>query len=172
MRRSLLGLALTVLLCAPALAHDHPAPPPMPKSFDVLKKLVGNWEGTGKGGDGKETKASAVYELTSGGTALLQKLGPGSPHEMVSVYHKEGTGLGMTHYCALGNAPHMTLKKSDEKSVAFEMAAPQGISSPKEPHMHAVTITWVDADHVREEWTHFADGVKKDSMVFTWSRKK
>jgi hypothetical protein len=150
--------------------HNH-TPPVMPKEFDTLKGLVGTWVGTTDMGDGKQQAVTVVYELTSGGTALTEKLGPGTPMEMISVYHKEGKSLGMTHYCAVGNQPHMKLKKADAKSMAFEMVGNAGISSPKESHMHAVTLSIIDANTLKHEWVNYEDGKKKMTGVFTFKRK-
>jgi hypothetical protein len=159
-----------VLISSHAFAgHDH-APPTMPKEFATLKKLVGKWEGTTVM-EGKEEKAVVEYKLTSAGTALVETMGPGTPHEMVSVYHKQGKSLGMTHYCALGNQPHMALKKATDKSVAFEMTKPVGISSMKEMHMHAVTLTLADDDTLKHEWTNYTNGKNAGTMVFNFKRK-
>jgi hypothetical protein len=151
--------------------HDMPKVE-MPKEFESLKGLVGTWEGISRMEGAPEEKTTATYELTSGGTAVVEKLGAGTPHEMVSVYHKAGKGLAMTHYCALGNAPHMPLKKADAGTLFFEMSKPVGVSSIKEPHMHALTLTLSDADSLKQEWTHFVGGKKQGTAVITLTRKK
>jgi hypothetical protein len=149
--------------------HDHKVA--MPKEFEFVKGLVGTWEGTSKGMDGKEEKVSVIYELTSGGTAVVEKLMPGTPHEMVSVYHKDGNSIAMTHYCALGNAPQMALKKLGDKTIEFEMTKPIGISSPKEDHMHSVKLTKGD-NTLTQEWTSIEKGQKsKTPTVFTFAKK-
>lgn len=121
---------------------------------------------------GKEEPVTVTYALTSGGTALIETLMPGTPHEMVSVYHKDGKTLSMTHYCALGNQPHMKLKKSDGKVMTFEMKKPLGISSTKEMHMHAVTLTLVDADTLKQEWLSYDKGKPTEPSVFNFKRSK
>lgn len=145
--------------------------PAMPKEFETLKKLVGNWEGKTKMGD-KEMPVAISYELTANGSAILERLFPGTPHEMISVYTAEDNKVSMTHYCALGNHPKMTLKKADDKSVAFEMASNDGLRAPGEMHMHAMNVSWTDADHIKEEWTSFENGAKKEGKVFELTRKK
>ena len=52
---------------------------------------------------------------TAGGSAVQETQFPGTPMEMVSVYHLDGADLVMTHYCVLGNQPRM---KADPKSPA------------------------------------------------------
>ncbi len=149
---------------------EHNAPQ-MPKDFDHLKPLIGQWEGISKMGK-DETLFTASYELTSGGSAILERLFIGSPHEMVSVYHRDGKEIAMTHYCMLGNQPKMTLKKADPKAIQFEMKGKTGIKSSKEQHMHSLNISWLEPDHVKQEWVLFENGAKKDVTVLDLKRKK
>ena len=155
-------LALNVYAASPATE--------VPKELDALKQLAGTWEGTSRKGQNPEQKASVVYEITSGGTAVTSKLFPGQPHEMISVYHKEGKSVGMTHFCAAGNAPQMVLKKADGKTMTFEIQKSEGLSSPSESHMHAVTLTMVDANTLQEEWSQFENGKKTDAVTFNFKR--
>jgi hypothetical protein len=143
----------------------------MPKEFEAMKALVGNWEGTNKM-EGNDVQMTVSYAVTSGGTAIAEKLGEGTPHEMLTVYHKEGNSLGVTHFCAAGNAPMMHLKKADANTFAFEMTKAEGVSSMKEMHMHAVTLKLIDPDTLTQEWTSFDKGKKADVAVFTFHRKK
>lgn len=162
-------ISLAVLAPLALASHDH-KPPPMPAEFTPLSGLVGSWEGTTMM-NGKEEKATVSYALTSAKTALVETLGPGTEYEMISVYHKDGKGLGMTHYCALGNQPYMKLVKSSPTTFVFEMKKPVGISSMKEPHMHAVTLTLTDKDTLKQEWTHYENGKKAQTAVFNFKRK-
>src|SRR5437868_7105013 len=107
--KKLMFASVLFVLAAPAFAGDHEHMKPvasMPKEFDSLKTLAGTWEGTGMM-DGKEQAVTVVYEVTSGGSILVERLMPGTPGEMISVYHRDGKTLSMTHYCALGNQPEM-----------------------------------------------------------------
>lgn len=92
--------------------HHH-APIKISKAFEGMKALVGTWEGTTKM-SGKEEPITVTYALTSGGTALVETMGPGSPHEMVTVYATRGDSVNATHFCMLGNQPVMKLKKSSD----------------------------------------------------------
>lgn len=149
--------------------HSHPAPV-MPKEFDQLKSLVGTWEGKSKMGETEQT-VTVVYALTSGGTAISETLMAGTPHEMVTVYHKEGDTLAMTHYCALGNQPHMRLKSADGNKLSFELYKNTGIGNASEPHMHAVTLTLDGPNSLKQEWVHFAGGKPTETVTFQLSRK-
>lgn len=167
-------LLASILICSQtAIANpDHDHAPKIPKALENMKQLLGTWEGKTKMGD-KEHDMIVTYALTSGGTAITETLMAGTPQEMVSVYHKDGDSVAMTHYCALGNQPHMKLKTSDAKAMAFEMAKPAaGIASAKEPHMHAVTLTLHGENTLKHDWVHYVDGKAKDTVTFNFKRKE
>ena len=171
-------LALGLLLAlgtAQMLRADmdkKPAAPKMPAEFDKLKGLVGTWKGTGQKGEGKTVKAVSRFELTSGGTAILEKIGEGAEHQMISVYCAENGKLVMTHYCSVGNQPKMSLMKSTDNSLVFAMKGNAGINSDKDMHMHAMTITWKDANHITEDWSMYSDGKCQGSCPFELTRVK
>ena len=119
--------------------------------LERLKKLAGTWVAAGE--DGKPTdQVVSVIKVTAAGSAVHETLFPGQPHEMVSVYHRDGADLVMTHFCALGNQPRM---KADPKSAAnqlrFQFAGGSNLDPAKDKHMHEGTITFVDDDHI--EWS-------------------
>jgi hypothetical protein len=134
------------------------------KEFERLKQLVGVWEGTADMGKERET-VRAEYRLTSGNSAVVETLFPGTPEEMVSVYHDRKGKLAMTHYCSLHNQPHMTLKKTDARTLDFVFAKDNDINPAKETHMHALSIAFEDNDHIVQKWTMFEKG--KASGVVT-----
>jgi hypothetical protein len=165
----LLSMGLAALTVTAAAAEHQVAP--VPKALAPLSRLVGTWQGNAQMG-GKTVAVTITYAATAGGSAIVEHLFPGTPHEMLSVYTAEGDGLAMTHYCALGNHPKMTLKKSDAHSLSFEALGTEGLRSASEMHMHAMTVSWTDGDHIRETWTSFADGRAKDEKVFELARKR
>jgi hypothetical protein len=154
-------------------AHDMASMPEkkIPAAFEKLKSLKGTWVGKQKMG-AKTEKIVVTYELTAGGSAVVERLFRGTPHEMTSVYYVQGDKVGMTHYCMLGNQPMMTLSKSDDNSMTFEMKGNQGISSSKEPHMHGMTLTWVDAKHIKSQWVEYDNGKQTECVGFTLAKKK
>ena len=169
----LLGLgAAQVLRADMDEAKKNMPAPQMPADFDKLKGLVGTWKGTAEMGGGKPMEVTNTFELTSNGTAILEKVCAGSPHEMVSVYHAEGGKMMMTHYCSLGNQPKMTLMKSTDDSLVFAMKGTSGIKSAKDMHMHAMTITWKDKDHITENWSMYNEGKDQGAKPFVLTRVK
>ena len=69
-----------------AVADEGHKPYVGSKAFEQMKQLAGNWEATMDMGKGPQT-VKASYKLTSAGSALIETVFEGAPHEMVSVYH-------------------------------------------------------------------------------------
>ena len=117
-------------------------------ALDKLKTLAGEW--VYDGGE-KKGQLAARYTVSSAGSAVVEQLFPGTDHEMITVYHLDGDKLMMTHYCAAGNQPRMHAEPGADKLV-FTCS---GGSNMKESdgHMHAMTLTFIDDDHFKEEWT-------------------
>jgi hypothetical protein len=101
----------------------------------------------------------------------LETIAPGTPKEMTTVYHMENGKLVMNHYCTMGNCPKMTLKKSSDNELFFEMKGKDGISSANEAHMHSLDITWKDPDHISASWVMYMDGKANPAAPFVLTRK-
>jgi hypothetical protein len=145
------GLVL-LALTAGANAGDKPTDKKATHpSLERLKKLAGTWVAAGK--DGKPTdQVVSVIKVTAAGSAVHETLFPGQPHEMVSVYYRDGADLVMTHYCALGNQPRMKADpKSPANQIRWQFAGGTNLDPAKDKHMHEGTITFVDDDHI--EWS-------------------
>ncbi len=147
--------------------------PPMPAEFDKVKALVGTWKGTAAHMNGdKPMDVTNTFELTSNGSAILEKICAGTPHEMVSVYCVEGGKLMMTHYCSVGNHPMMSLTNSKDGEMDFVVKGHAGLGSAKEMHMHGMNIVWKDPDHITEQWTLYDKGKVMTHSDFELARVK
>ncbi len=152
-------------------AGEYQSPPYTGSAeFERMKQLVGAWEGTSDMGKEGE-KVRVEYRLTSGGSALVETLFPGSAEEMVSIYHDRKGKLVMTHYCMLHNQPHMKLAKADAQAIelVFDKKG-NDINPAKETHMHAVRITFTDKDHIIERWTKFEKGKDMGEVTLKLTR--
>lgn len=171
--RKLFITALTLTLPLLAWAGDPQEMKPYKGSAELerLKSLVGTWKGKEDMGHG-EQDIVVTYAVSAGGSAVVETLFPKTPMEMVSIYHDEGGKLTMTHYCMLANHPHMKLSSSTANSVVLAMKGKDGIANAKEPHMHALTINFTDADHIEHQWTHYKDGKESNKAVFKLTRSQ
>jgi len=140
------------------------------KEFERMKELAGDWEGTTDMGKGLVT-IKATYELTSGGSAILERLFVGSPEEMVTVYYDFNGTLTMTHYCMLGNQPHMKLKNAGERYVEFILSENNhGLASLNESYMHGLKISFDGKDSITHTWVLYEEGKRKSDTVIKLSR--
>ena len=155
---------LTGILLLPAAAGTG-----VDAAWENLRSLVGEWEGM-EGG----RKAGITYTIVSGGSVVMESMKMPAPEpDMVTMYHRDGTGLVATHYCSLGNQPRMRAADAppDGKTIRFRFADITNLSKPTGAHIRHLTVTFQDADHLTQAWTSLADG-KEQSSVFKWTRKK
>ncbi len=162
MTRRLFVIGLLAACSFSAYGDDkhQPALPPTPTNaqLEKMKSLVGTWVAADK--EGKPTdQVVSIIKTTAGGSAVHETIFPGQPMEMVSVYTADGANLLMTHYCVLGNQPRM---KADANSpvnqIRFEFAGGSNLDPKKDKHMHAATLTIVDADHIEIQGTAWENG--------------
>jgi hypothetical protein len=156
---------LFVGVTASAAPHDMPQIKSSP-SLEKLKQLSGSWKGSGADmGDGT---VEVQYRVSSGGSAVVETLFPGTPQEMTSIYYDEGGKLAMTHYCMLGNHPVMKLKKETPTELFFDA----GEKSPlkNEPHMHTLEISFLNPNSIEQKWAMFEHGKEAHSSVFKLER--
>ena len=140
------------------------APVAHSKDFDRMKGLVGVWEGKADMGKGVE-QFKVTYELTSAGNAIVEKFAAGQPHEMVTMYHDYNGKLVLTHYCSLGNQPHMELTTSGDGAMLFALSekAPNLVSL-QETHMHAHGIVIDGKNSMTQTWTLYDKGAKANEV--------
>jgi len=148
------------------------APVAHSKDFDRMKGLVGVWEGKADMGKGVE-QFKVTYELTSAGNAIVEKFAAGQPHEMVTIYHDYNGKLVLTHYCSLGNQPHMELMNPGENNMMFVLSERNSnLSSVKETHMHALNISLDNKDSITHTWSLYEKGEKKSDVVIKLVRAR
>ncbi len=178
MKKSLtfISIILLALALGPVASYageyQMGAPVTHSKDFEKMKELVGVWEGKSDMGKGME-QLRVIYELTSAGNAVVERFAAGTPHEMVTVYHDYKGKLTMTHYCSLGNQPHMDLNNPGGANLAFVLSEKTpGLASLNETHMHALTIAFDNKDSITHTWTLYDKGAKKNDVVVKLARTK
>jgi hypothetical protein len=142
------------------------------EGFERMKQLVGSWEGTMDQGQGP-VKITASYKLTAGGSAIVETIFEGEPHEMVTVYYDNPKHkMSMTHYCMLGNHPKMALQSMKANELTFDLSKNADIDAAKEDHMHSLTINFDGKDKIIQHWTRFDAGKKKGVVELAFNRTK
>jgi len=173
-RQTILTVLSLVLILVPPLAAGQEKQAAglstTQSAFEIMKKWAGEWEGEATGGE----KGRMIYRLTGAGSALMETLAPGTPHEMISMYHMNGPDLVMTHYCAVGNQPHLRFDPAASKPdrFVFTFVSGSNMDVTKDMHIHGVVFRVVDGDHMESEWESYKDGKAADTMKFVVARKK
>lgn len=160
-------LATTLWLTAAEPEKSKPGSP----EFERMKTLVGSWTGKCDMGQGP-VDMTMQYRLLAGGSVLEERVFAGTPHEMVTMYYDKNGKLAMSHYCVLGNRPSMFLKSSDAKTIEFDFDETCGINPQKESHMHAMKLTFDDADTITASCKAIMDGKEQPEKPTTLKRLK
>jgi len=172
MKTHLLLITLSLLACPFSASAGEPSKPYTGSAeFEKLKTLAGDWQATTDMGQGPMT-VTTQYRVIAGGSALEERMFANTPKEMVTLYHEKDGKLVLTHYCMLCNRPSMTLVKSDDKSLTFDLSKDSEIKVDTEKHMHSAVITFVDATHVTQNWTLYDQGKAQKDHPFQFERVK
>ncbi len=134
-------------------------------AFAKLKTLVGEWTTP----DGK---ARLTYELTGGGSALVERESTDQMPGMMTVYHLDGNRLILTHYCMAGNQPRMQAAglKPETGEIQFQFLDITNLTNPSAGYMHNATLRLIDNNHFDANWQFYEDGAPKMSEAFHYSR--
>lgn len=138
--------------------------------FENIKSLSGEWvhaKGPVKGTVGLSVRVIA------GGSAVVERQFPGTPMEMITVYHLDGDEVMLNHYCVLGNQPRLKAAVGDRKNtIKFSFVGATNLTSKNDPHMHEGWLTFVSKDSIKSSWTKFVDGKAAEEHSFELTRKK
>jgi hypothetical protein len=136
-------------------------------AFARLKALVGEWEANTPSG-----KAHLTYELTGGGTALVERESADQMPGMLTVYHLDGDRLILTHYCMAGNQPRMQASSfnPDTGELQFQFLDATNLASPGAGHMHDARFRLVDNNHLETEWQFYENGKPKMTEAAQYTR--
>jgi hypothetical protein len=86
---------------------------------------IGTWETTTESGQ----RIEVSYRMISNDSALLETWRSASGNETISVYHRDGERLVLTHYCAQGNQAHLVAVEADESRVRFHRVSATNLTS-------------------------------------------
>ena len=170
MKKLILSVSMFALSLSPAWAGEttEKASVKASSEFETVKSFAGKWEGTSKKSNGTEQPAVVEYRVTSGGSAVMETLFPGTPHEMVSVYHDKNGKLAMTHYCMLGNQPELELGNSSSDHIDLESSNQTRIALAGQMYMSSLVLEQPAKDQLIQTWKAVGpDGKQVDTSVFT-----
>jgi hypothetical protein len=135
--------------------------------FAKLKSLVGDW--THKDDKTGKEVVTLRYRVISGGTAVEEEMLPGSPYSMTSIYTLDNGRLAMTHFCSMGNQPHLRATTASTASrIEFECIGGGGnMKSENDYHIHHLVFTFLSDNHFTQEWAANKNG-KQEGAADTY----
>lgn len=136
--------------------------------FEKMKTLAGTWTSTVNGKPG-----STTIRVVSNGTAIEETMNSPDDTQMVSMYTPDGNRLSMTHYCSMGNQPHLETAPVTPRDTKYSFAykGATNLASPSDAHINHLTLQLIDNDHFTETWT-FAENGKETSETMHYTRQK
>jgi hypothetical protein len=161
MKRTTVALVLALLAGCSTANHGPKAvatatPDQKAQLLDRVKALQGTWQIPPHDG---QPASDVVFAVTSNGSAVREIMFPGSQHEMTNVYHMDGPTLVMTHYCAVGNQPRMrAIASGPSDPIDLKFDSVTNLASPDQSYMGGLKLVFVDANHIEEHWTNYANG--------------
>ncbi|MFT3683694.1 MAG: hypothetical protein QM783_02010 [Phycisphaerales bacterium] len=142
------------------------------QAFGWFKGLAGKngaesrWVAHSKDKDGKDHEMVVKYKVLSAGSTVCETIAPGTPYEMITVYHLDHDKLTATHYCAAGNQPRMqaTVCACDAaaKQCIFKFLDGTNLDPSKEGFMGNQDYTFTGPDTLTINWRHLGPGGKQD----------
>jgi len=138
-----------------------------------IAALAGTWEMADEEG---QNMTATVYRPTAAGSAVEEVMFPGTPHEMVNLYHMDGNDLVVTHYCAAGNQPRMVSTGPEtgadgSRVYRFRFDSVANLRPEHDHYMGNLTLA-IKGDALTQTWVSLdGKGAKSEPVVFEMRRK-
>jgi hypothetical protein len=137
--------------------------------IEQLRALTGTWVAVAPPEKGQKPM-TVVFKPTSGGSAVMESMFPGSNEEMINMFTEDGQSVLMTHYCRMGNQPRMRLASADNGVLRFEFLDGGNLKSRNDAHMDSVEMT-IQGDLLTEKWGMYQDGKNTGYHTFEFKRQ-
>jgi hypothetical protein len=152
---------VTAICCAGLAPLTAQAPQPAASAFERLKAMEGEWIDV-TGAFGVKGAVVATYKVTGSGNTVIESFPVGTPHEMTTVYHRDGTSVVLTHYCSGGTQPRMRAKEINGNVLEFAFDGGTNIDVAKTSHMHNMRWEFLSKDEIKAAWHNWSNG-KEDN---------
>ncbi len=174
MKRQLSVLAVAGLSLVGCASSQRLEVVPKPSSatiarFEAMKTLTGRWEAATPM---EGMSPVCEFKVIAGGSTIVETMFPGSTHEMINTYTINGDSIVATHYCALGNQPHMKLLAGSNTDFVFASTGVSNLRSKTQDYMMDVHLTLVGTDRYTAKWRGQNAGKVGEHAVFEMKRIK
>lgn len=133
---------------------------PAQLAFERLCALAGQWEGQSSAG----WTSRCELEVIARGSALLERTNfeahPGET--MLTLFHKDGADLVLTHYCVAGNQPRLVASEiagaSGTDTLRFTFRDATNLASRDQGHMDEALLRLEGPDAFSTQWSYYQAG--------------
>lgn len=163
--KSLFAAVMPLVLCTaglPAAAQDAAATGPAAQ-FAMLAELQGEWAVA------ENEHLRIRFELTAGGSTVMERWMVGERTHSLTVYHLDGPRLLATHYCPQGNQPRLEAQADGSGGIAFSFADATDLDS-SESYQHDLRIALQDDGSVLRSEVYFGPEGPGDPSARTLHR--
>jgi len=110
-----------------------------------------------------------TYRVASAGSVVQETLFPGTPHEMISMYHLVDGELVLTHYCAMANQRGCASTARLRRPTASSSPSTAGRTSIREGHPRPRRGGGVEGGDLHAAWAVHSGGKEtgKNEFVLT-----
>lgn len=130
--------------------------------FELLKSLVGLWEGTTD--EGRNFKVT--YKLHVNDSVLVEAWTLGAKRDALTLYHMDEVNLMATHYCPLRNQPRLLLSGVMPPSAfTFTFCSATNLPSLDAAHQHSFELRLVNSDSFWRSETYIEAGIPTSEGV-------
>jgi hypothetical protein len=159
----LLAFAGSVAASAPpGTPADSPAPMVAAEAdFAHLASLAGDW----RNAENPQSALRVRFALTAGGTVLQESWLVGDRLHSLTLYHRDGGQLVLTHYCPQGNQPTL-VRTGDGTLLGFTFRSATDLDPAQESHLHDLSFDLSNpARPVRREVYRSTAGDEASTLV-------
>ncbi|HWI17403.1 MAG TPA: hypothetical protein VNT81_06635 [Vicinamibacterales bacterium] len=154
---------VTAVLISSLIPVSAQSPQPAATAFERLKAMAGEWTDE-TGAFGTKGAVVATYRVTGAGNTVIESFPVGTPHEMTTVYHRDGSAIVLTHYCAGGTQPRLRAKEVNGNRLNYEFEGGSNIDVARTSHMHNMEWEFISADEAKATWHNWSNG-KPDGHI-------
>ena len=128
-------LALAAAGSASAQTISAPTTAKADGDFAALAALVGEWRNAERPGSPLRIR----FALAAGGTVLQESWFRGETLHSLTLYHRDGDRVIVTHYCPQGNQPTL-VQKEDGAALAFTFRSATDLDAATESYLHDLSF--------------------------------
>tara|TARA_B100001057_G_C22863899_1_gene955720 strand:- start:3541 stop:4062 length:522 start_codon:yes stop_codon:yes gene_type:complete len=141
--KKFLSIVIAASMVSSLLAEEKVEFKPIKTSpaFDMMKSLVGTWEGKLERSNGEVIDMTTTYKLVSNGSVIVENIKEGD-QDMMSTYSDRFGKLTMTHYCSFGTKPMFNLSSMTKTSLDFDFDAQCGLKEGEHTFVKDMTLNY------------------------------